>query len=319
MFTQSYPWLRSLPALAAALVLMWFVQPAMAQETTSAVEIEVVGLVQAVSQNTITVNNQVVNISDAEINVSLQVGAAVKVQGALVNGQIRAREVNPAEAGILPGEVEIVGVLESFEGGIMMVGGLRIDVQNAELKDAAFVVGELVKVHATFSASAGLWVAREAEVFTPKADDMDDDDDNDDDLPPGAGEFEIVGTLDEVGEGFIVVSGQTISLASGAEIKGALVIGALVKVEGSLTDGAWVAREVKRAQERDQERHNDDMDDDDDNNDGDDSSGRSGSDDDDDHNGRRSSDDDDGDDHGRSGGDDDSSNHGGDDHDDDDD
>jgi hypothetical protein len=74
-------------------------------------------------------------------------------------------------------------------------------------------------------------------------------------------EIEIVGTLQQIGDGFIVVSGQRIGVI-GAEIKNPLVVGALV-------NGQLVAREVENA----------DLDDDDDFDDND-NSGSGGGDDD---------------------------------------
>jgi LysM repeat protein len=60
------------------------------------------------------------------------------------------------------------------------------------------------------------------------------------------GEVELIGALEQVGNGFIVVSGQTISI-NGAEIKDPLTVGDMVKVHYSLVGGQAVAREVERA------------------------------------------------------------------------
>jgi LysM repeat protein len=59
-------------------------------------------------------------------------------------------------------------------------------------------------------------------------------------------EVELVGVLEQAGDGFIVVSGQTISIV-GAEIKDPLTGGETVKVHYSIVGGQAVAREVERA------------------------------------------------------------------------
>jgi LysM repeat protein len=63
-------------------------------------------------------------------------------------------------------------------------------------------------------------------------------------------EIELVGVLEQAGDGFIVVSGQTISIVS-AEIKDPLTVGETVKVHYSIVSGQAVAREVERAADDD--------------------------------------------------------------------
>jgi LysM repeat protein len=59
-------------------------------------------------------------------------------------------------------------------------------------------------------------------------------------------EVELTGVLEQIGDGFIVVSGQTISIV-GAEINDPLVVGGAVKVHFSTINGQAVAREVESA------------------------------------------------------------------------
>lgn len=79
---------------------------------------------------------------------------------------------------MLPGEVEIVGVLESFDGTTITVGGIPFDVTGAEIKDD-LIIGQLVKIHASFA--NGVWTAREAELD----DDTGDDDNGNDNVDDG--------------------------------------------------------------------------------------------------------------------------------------
>ncbi len=61
-----------------------------------------------------------------------------------------------------------------------------------------------------------------------------------------ATEVELVGVLEQAGDGFIVVSGQTISIV-GAEVKDPLTAGETVRMHYSIVSGQAVAREVERA------------------------------------------------------------------------
>jgi hypothetical protein len=231
-------------SLIVAVVVMFVmaISPSFAQTSDS---VELVGLIEDMTSTTITVNQQVITLTGAELNIPLEIGTLVKVEGNLsVTGEILAREVNPADDNAQAGEAELVGILESFDGTTMIINGQAIDVSTAEIKEG-ILVGELVKVHVT-ATGENMWQAREAEpTIAPSQDDSTDDstDDNSDNGMQ-AGEFEIVGTLDEIGDGFVVVSGQTIDV-NNAEIKNLLLTGVLVKVHLQNIDGTLVAREIE--------------------------------------------------------------------------
>ncbi len=246
----------------------------MAQSTTTN-EVELVGLIEAMDMDSITVNGQRILVAGAEIKTALQLGAAVKVEAQVqADLSIRARQINPVtpdDDDRLPGEIEITGLLTAFDGSTMTVAGLAVDVRGAEIK-AGVVVGAVVKVHASLGAG-GMLKARQ--VSLPAAQGTDDDNSNTNDNSAGdnsnsnsntnsndnsdddnsnlndnvafaQGEFELRGTLTSIGADFIVVQGQTISII-GAEIKGTLTVGATVKVHLSLVNGTLVAREVEMA------------------------------------------------------------------------
>ena len=228
--------------------------------------IEFLGVVEAIGQNTITVNGQVIDISSAQVNTPLQVGAAVEVEAIIApDGQLSAREVNPAS--FLPNEVEIVGTLQGFDGMNITVSGQVIVIRGAQIS-AIIPIGSRVIVHASLSPQ-GTWVAREVNPF------MDDQTPAASPEPfaptqtpnplapvqtpevvPNDDEFEIVGTLQQIGTGFIVVAGLPIGIVD-AEINDPLVQGGLVKVHLSVVNGQLVAREVERAG-RDDEDFEDD-------------------------------------------------------------
>lgn len=249
-------------ALLALFSLFLTQSVSMAQSTTTPAQVELVGVIQTMDLDTITVNQQVVNVASAEIKIPLEVGAAVKVEGTIsASGQIIAREVkapNDVQGGILPGEIEIVGLLSASDATTMTIGGQIFDVSHAEVK-AGVEVGKIVKVHATPSAT-GPWVAREVELSLQVSPDNtntndnnandnsananDNQNTNDNTVNFDQGEFELTGTLTAMDTGSITVEGQTINIAN-AEVKGALVVGALVKVHLSNENGQLVAREVE--------------------------------------------------------------------------
>jgi hypothetical protein len=226
--------------------------------------IEFLGLIEAINQNTITVNGQVIDILGAQVNVPLAVGTAVEVEAVIASdGRFVARQVNPAS--LLPNEVEIIGTLQAFNGATITVSGQVIDIQGAQI-NALIPIGSRIRVRASLSPQ-GAWVASQVDAFVRNTTPA---------LTPGVilltpspnpllpsqtpevlapvqtpevvpnDEFEIVGTLEEIGDGFIVVASQRISIV-GAEINDPLIQGERVKVHLRIIDGQLVAREVERA------------------------------------------------------------------------
>lgn len=228
---------RQISGLLGAIFIVSLLVFASVATAQTASTVELVGVIEQMSVNSITVNQQFVDIRSAEINTPMQVGAVVKVEGVWdERGTIVARQINPVAAGAQPGEAELVGVLESFSGTIMVVNGQTIDVSGAEIK-AGVVVGQPVRAH-VMAANANTWRAREVEAFQLRTAATSQ--------TPAAGEFEITGTLESIGDRFIVVSGQSIAF-TGAEIKGPLLLGTRVRVHVRIMDGQLAAREIENA------------------------------------------------------------------------
>ena len=239
-------------ALVMVLALV-MAQGALAQGSDAG-RIEIVGNIEAMDMNTLTVNGLTVDITTAQINTALEIDAAVQVEGVLLmDMSIRATEVNAANMGLLPGEVEFTGVVDAMAADTIVVAGLEFDITTAEV-GADVAPGALVKVHASQS-DTGVWVAREVFVAPPAPPTAPDATpgapaaDTTPTAPAGAVELEIIGTLEQVTDGAIVVSGQTIDI-TGAEIKDTLIVGTLVKVELYMLNGQPVAREVENARQR---------------------------------------------------------------------
>lgn len=235
-----------------------------------ATQIEIVGVIDAMTSSSITINGLVIDISVAEINTPLAVGAQVKVQGSLAaGGLIVAREVNdPLGNGTgddgTPSpvdELEIRGVLSAINGTLYTIGGQVVDGSLAEIK-AGVVVGAVVKAHASVSAD-GTWVAREIEAISPDDDDFSD-----------VTQIEYVGTLNAIGADSVLVDALTFMTVN-AQMSPALMVGILVKVEGTVVDGVLVAREVRpaTADDNSDDNGNDDNGNDDNGNDNSDDNG----------------------------------------------
>ncbi|KAB2861724.1 MAG: hypothetical protein F9K46_08065, partial [Anaerolineae bacterium] len=173
MFRKSHKHTISLVIAILSIFMVFFGQSIIyAQETTPTPtpppdnRVELIGEIQAMDLDTITVSGQIVDLTMAEINTALEIGAVVKVQGWLLeDGTILAREVNDLNDDDqsddpLTDEVEIVGILSAYEGTTMTIAGQAVDVSEAEIK-AGVEVDEYVKAHGTIV--DGVWVAREVE------------------------------------------------------------------------------------------------------------------------------------------------------------
>ncbi len=138
-----------------------------------------------------------------------------------------------------PGKVEFVGIVESMDGTTWMVDGQAVVVTFAEIK-GNIQVGDVVKVEAYIQADGSLL----ADEIKPLSDD--------DATPspteePYYGKVEFTGTVESMDGDTWVVAGQTI-FVTGAEIKGNIQVGDVVKVEAYIqTDGSLLADEIERA------------------------------------------------------------------------
>ncbi|MEW6505616.1 MAG: DUF5666 domain-containing protein [Chloroflexota bacterium] len=234
--------------------------------------------------------------STTVVTGGIGVGSFVEVEGRILNGQLLADNITLEDAPKTDstattgtpgsGEVEFFGKIESIQNGVYGIGGRTVRTAAGTEIKGALAVGAMVKVHATLQAD-GSYLAREIELSqgddagktaTPGA--------------PGSGEVEFFGKIESIQNGVYGIGGRTVRTAAGTEIKGALAVGAMVKVHATLqADGSYLAREIELSQGDD--------------NGGDDNSGKGGDDDSGDDNSGKGGDDDGGDDNsGKSGGDD---------------
>jgi LysM repeat protein len=284
---KSLRWLAVFGAILAAIAL---VAPAvLAQSADSATAFELVGNIDAMNSSSIAIHGQIIDIIGAEVSVALEVGLAVRVHGAVMpDGRIIASEVDAAENdNMLPGEIEVIGVWPAEVGNKAVIGGVVFNLTSAEI-DPGLIAGDLAVVHASLSPE-GMWAVREVRLFVGDDNDNDNVDDNsndnhgdnsndniddnsNDNANGGASdEVELTGTLESVGDGFIVVSGARIDTRS-AEIHGTLIVGTLVKVHVRVVDGNMVAREAEQVSRRNNNNSDNDNLNDDSNDNGNDNS-----------------------------------------------
>lgn len=256
MFTQLY---RQSARIALLLVgMMTFLlasgvaaQPSAPPPPTN--QIEFIGVVQTMTMDTLQINNQIINISRAQIKTPIQVGQPLKIEGRLLaDGSIIAREVKAVEDDddpVLPGEFEIVGILTGMDAATVTVGTQIIQIASAELYPG-LALGSVIKVKASLDPASAQWTAREV-----RPADFDDDDNGNDNFDDNGNDnddsdddtFKLIGTLEEIGEGYIVIAGRRINTIN-ARFSNRLVLGARVEVRLRASNGELVARRIRLVQ-----------------------------------------------------------------------
>ncbi|GIL11878.1 MAG: hypothetical protein BroJett038_05980 [Chloroflexota bacterium] len=249
-------------------LLTIFGSAALAQDDAAAARVEFVGIIEAMTPTTITINGQVIDITDLQIQTPLALGAVVKVEATLApDGRLAAGKLKADDDSLRPGEIEIVGKIAGMDGMTLIIAGRAISLSGAEVKDAV-AIGQIVKIKVS-QANDGSLTAREVQAYDDSADDNSNantndnagdnansnantNDNADDTTKFDDDEFELKGTLTEIGDGYIVVSGIWIA-TSGAEIKGSLVPGALVEVKLGIAGDQFVAFKVEHKTSSDDE------------------------------------------------------------------
>ncbi len=240
---------RTLAQIFSALILqaalLGVLPHAFAQSDTTGVAI--VGTISEASDVSLVVNGLTVDISQAQIDatLTLAVGELVQVEGALqADGSILADTVSAPQSGLLPGEVQIVGLLTSLDATAAVVNGIVFDITAATV-DPTLLPGAVVSVIATPDPATDVWAARE---LMPAGADVSGAADMGAGMAGTGDVFHLVGTLDEIGDGYIVVAGVTLDTTN-AQIDGMPLVGALVSVKVQVVDGVLVAVEVEASGE----------------------------------------------------------------------
>jgi hypothetical protein len=209
-----------------------------AEPTPPANTLEITGAIESVDGNIIALYGEAYDISEALIDddVRLVVGEFVELYIQLgAEGMMTVFLVDDVDAGDDRNEIEIKGIVEALETNSITIGGITLDTTNAVFEDRV-AVGERAEVYVAIE--NGTWVA--TRVDDDMNDDSSDDSSSDDFMGDRDEDYELRGTLEEIGEGFIVVNGRTID-TSRAGFDDDVAVGLPVEVEFYMIDGELVA------------------------------------------------------------------------------
>lgn len=143
-------------------------------------ELELVGMLTAMTQNRLTIAGLPMDAANAEFGPGVGIGQLIKVHATLnAQGQWIIREIELASADDRAGEFEFFGTITEMGDGYIVVNDQRINIANAEI-EGPLAVGAFVEVHLRFV--DGQWVASEVDLEDGDDDlnDADDDDSGDD-------------------------------------------------------------------------------------------------------------------------------------------
>ncbi len=195
-------------------------------------KILVVGEVEAFDAETVTVNGLVISLADAEMEVALEVGMAIQVEAYAVDDALVASKIKESDD-LLAGELVYLGVIEDISLDAMTIGGITIDIANANVGET-LAVGDWAKVFFSIDGD-GLWSVRIVAPLSDEADDSTDDSGDDDTEPVSA----IYGTLDLIGDGYVVIGGITVYTTDIDTSN--LIVGSIVALEFSVDENGQFA------------------------------------------------------------------------------
>jgi len=159
----------------------------------------------------------------------------------------------------LSSDVVFTGVIESIAGDQWVINGQAIKVDSSAVQDGSFLVGDTVKVEAVVAADGSIIAQR---VETPSAADLIEMTASTPDVSstsvPGSSTpqplvfddsgTEAFGTVESITDTSITIGGQTFTFATGVQIKGEILPGALVKLHFVVNaDGTLSVTEIEFA------------------------------------------------------------------------
>lgn len=138
------------------LIALAFASFVYAQDARNTVEFD--GAIQSLSQTAIAINGQVIDISAAQIQAPLAVGAVVRVRAVLLpDASLRAEQISLVPVGMPPGIVEFQGNIERIDAAALILGGQTFDLAAADL-DSELGSGDAVRILAR-AVAPGVWQA----------------------------------------------------------------------------------------------------------------------------------------------------------------
>ena len=205
-------------------------------------QVKIEGILQEIdSDGSWIVNGTKVSLGpDTRLKGTPAVGQLVEVKGRRQDdGSILATKIEGegTEISRHKSRVELEGVIqEILDDGTLVINGHHVRIGDLTELDGDPVEGDYVEVEA-FLADDGTLIAREVESKgSLEAGEI-----------PDLSEVKIEGTIDRINDdGTLVVNGITVATTTLSEIRGAVTVGASVKIEGVLqVDGTLLASEIK--------------------------------------------------------------------------
>jgi hypothetical protein len=204
-------------------------------------EVELQGLVLAISTNAWDIGNQTVLVtSETEITGTIEVGDLVRVHasydqdGSLIASEIVLEESETPIEDETRNMIEFVGTVETISSEAWIVGGQTVAITPQTEIQGNVEVGDLIKVEAYSSEDGSL----EAFEITRT--------NNGRSRGNNQNKVEFVGTVEVISQDSWTVDGRIVNISSETEIKGNIALGDIVKVEGHLEDDdSFIADEIK--------------------------------------------------------------------------
>lgn len=269
-----------------ATFLLFFVPSLLSAQTPPPVTIDFYGTIDANPPGTLIVNGRVVDIRTAQMNgLLLAPGLTVHIQADYApDGTLVARQLEVVPVGLIPGLVELSGVVDELSDTTLRIGSQLIDLSVAQ-QIGTIAVGQPVQVFAS-ATNSSQWNARlvlgtdaaaapviVSPVSTPEVAPPNDapvvvqpvttpevgapDDapvivapvSTPEVVPPAttpevSDDFRIEGTLEAVGSNAVIVDGQIYDISS-ARIDDPLRVGAFVRMEVRIVNGVPVVERIR--------------------------------------------------------------------------
>jgi hypothetical protein len=209
---------------------------AAAAASDSTLYVEVVGLLEALGDDSATVNGTRLRVNNTtQVAEGLATNQLVQAQTVLDENGLAALAIRQAADGQPIGQTfELSGPVENIASSTWTVGGHTVRVEADTTVSGSPAVGDLVTVQGS-SAANGALVARSIAPGALAA------------APVGA-EIEFFGVVTSIGANQWVIGGQTVRVTSATELKPGVALGANVKVHATpQTDGSLLAREIELA------------------------------------------------------------------------
>jgi hypothetical protein len=206
-------------------------------------ETEFTGVVEVITPETWVVSGMTFSITlQTEIAGTIIVGDQVKIEARLSSDGIStAQEIKLAGAktGLHQEgtELEFSGIVELISPESWTIAGQVFAISPKTEIKGTIIVGDLVKVEALVGMDG---TATAHEIKLADGSDPSTEDDS---------ELEFEGIVETIAPDNWTVAGQTFTITPETEIKGTILVGDLVKIEGLVgTDGTAIAREIKLAE-----------------------------------------------------------------------